>query len=366
MPLLQSTHLSDQERAHIKRYFSKPQRYIDAAYHHHFGRNLPGGLKLTRLQNIAGSNLYTRFFIFPGEDTLRIGLKSLIKGDCGMHSCELIDHKMYFHQNREDLAIDIPVYEDDGSFSHYDTNRHYLKMPLHSLDGTAKWVVNNDNFAYILKSTPLGPAPNMTLDHCLPSLYVVSYIRNGKRIDIMHPQGENLNQYLARHSLNSHEKDVLAQTLIAALQTLHEAGIVHTDINANNICIKIIERGYQITIIDDSEAYRGENTQRGRGTPGYLAPELFKTPPSITDYASLERFIHWQEAITDNRTLFDHFVADKEHYFSQDADRFSLGCVLLRDLGLTHRSAYFDQAMQLCQQEPSQRILTSRLEMSRS
>lgn len=358
MPILEKEHIANEEVAMIQRYLSCPQLYIDEQYYHYFEECLPDGLKLSAFQTIGDSRFCTRFFIFPGAPTVRIGLKNLIVGDKGEHSCTVIGYKMYFHQNADDLAQRVAVYEVDGEFSHYGTEQNYLKRPEHHLDSTVKWLITKEGVPFVLRSTPII-TPCAVISHCLLSLYLASFVRNDKRIDLMYYQGENLTQYLSNRVLNPTEKDQIAGALIAALNTLHEGIVVHTDIKTDNICVRTINGEYRVTFIDDTEAYRGENTLRGRGTPGYLAPELFIDAPSFlnTNIETIYDFIQWQQEITDSRQIFNHFIEDRERYFTQNSDRFALGLILLVDLELKAESVYFNQAVQWCSEAPQKRAL---------
>lgn len=108
--------------------------------------------------------------------------------------------------------------------------------------------------------------------------------------------GSSLSSFLEKHLLNIEEFLTLAITLVHALQELHNANIIHKDINPSNILIS--EDGKHIKLIDFSIATQlsGEelelkNPDVLEGTLAYISPEqtsrMNRSIDHHTDFYSL-------------------------------------------------------------------------------
>ena len=82
--------------------------------------------------------------------------------------------------------------------------------------------------------------------------------------------------------------------VLRALAQLHASGIVHLDVKAANVVVDA--EGAPLLIdfdvsVDDAERCRTvTNTRFAAGTPGMMAPELLRTPPSISAKADVYSF----------------------------------------------------------------------------
>lgn len=91
-------------------------------------------------------------------------------------------------------------------------------------------------------------------------------------------EGETLARYLQRGPLSSAECLRIARELASALATLHAAGVVHRDVNPNNI---MIDRGGRSVLLDFGLArgHRHSTLTRPQtllGTLPYMAPEQLR------------------------------------------------------------------------------------------
>jgi len=92
---------------------------------------------------------------------------------------------------------------------------------------------------------------------------------------------------------------ILAQVAFG-LKAIHDAGIIHRDIKANNIMLDGAGPGVRLWITDFGLAYAHESdsTLSGKasltGTPGYIAPELFtgRPPSQASDLFALGVVLH--------------------------------------------------------------------------
>ncbi|OGT30929.1 MAG: hypothetical protein A3E87_08085 [Gammaproteobacteria bacterium RIFCSPHIGHO2_12_FULL_35_23] len=92
--------------------------------------------------------------------------------------------------------------------------------------------------------------------------------------------GTRLSTYLRGHVLNNCEKLKILLAILAALQKLHQKGIIHGDLHARNILIKVVgeggDRKYKVHFIDFGFSYRMPGPARyivDAGYVGHFIPE---------------------------------------------------------------------------------------------
>ncbi len=363
------------EMAILNGYFQAPEKYLSADdYKQYFQAltHLPNGLKLTRRTYLSENNLhepiYSRCFIFPNS-SLKIPLIAHIDNDPGIHSCEQINKLLLFHQNISDDDSDDDLEDSDlpltaeqqeaqrklqTLFTQKKYRKNYLKIPDKQSLITCKEAITSDHQHCVIKITEA--VPSFAIGSCLNSLYLCPpFMRNGKHYNIMHHKGPTLHNFLLfkHHTLTSAQKDTIAACLLTELASLQAKGIVMTDINKHNICIQENSdplNPYTLSYIDDSEAFQGDNTLRGRGTVGYYAPEFFTRLP--LGIKSISNFQTWQESLTKDGTLFKQLKTTYHHHFCFATDTFALGCVLLRDLKLTAACEFYTLAQTMSDFDP--------------
>jgi eukaryotic-like serine/threonine-protein kinase len=115
-------------------------------------------------------------------------------------------------------------------------------------------------------------------------------------------QGPTLEAWLriARNQPINPEAVEIARQLISGVSALHAAGIIHRDLKPNNIMLERAGDRLNVSIMDFGLArlHQAETTTMSvgmiAGTPGYMAPELFRgEPPSeATDIFALGVVLH--------------------------------------------------------------------------
>jgi serine/threonine protein kinase len=115
-------------------------------------------------------------------------------------------------------------------------------------------------------------------------------------------QGPTLEAWLriARSHPVNPEAVEIARQLISGVAALHAAGIIHRDLKPNNIMLERAGDRFNVSIMDFGLArlHQAETTTMSKGmiagTPGYMAPELFRgEPPSeATDIFALGVVLH--------------------------------------------------------------------------
>ncbi len=165
-----------------------------------------------------------------------------------------------------------------------------------------------------------------------------------KYIEIIPYKGETLESLLLDEPEES-EKEWAGELIRACLEQVAEKGIVHTDLKPANICVL----DDVITIIDFDNAFipELEHVSDGLGTPGYVAPELFK---NIQDAAQQCEIYsrgdeHWITALK----------SDFRHLFTTATDIFALGQILLHDLDLEEDHPYYPLANRMSSIDPRAR-----------
>jgi serine/threonine-protein kinase len=122
-------------------------------------------------------------------------------------------------------------------------------------------------------------------------------------------EGETLAARIARGPLSYADSVALIGQLVAAVDALHQRGLVHRDVKPENV---MVVRGFAVLldfgIAKDQAAAASTVTQQGgaRGTPAYMAPERFFGAPAtiasdvyelaVTFYAMVTGRLPWDSA----------------------------------------------------------------------
>jgi serine/threonine protein kinase len=120
--------------------------------------------------------------------------------------------------------------------------------------------------------------------------------------------------------VSAEQRLIMAKVLMAGMNALHDAGIVHSDLKPDNVMLirdAGIVAGYRLRIIDmDFSLLAGQRApwhgDRGYfGTPGYLSPEHLRgeVPQQASDVFSLGLMLH---ELLGGRHPYRH--DDEEHY----------------------------------------------------
>ena len=379
--------ISEEEKVAIQDYFNHPERYMSDEVLASLGGALPDGSKVSRAKY---GDLPRQYIIPSGMDgeSRYIPITTTFLDDPRTHSATMLNGKIYFHQNKDDLPKKLPDdfedycevsededQEDESIVAYRAAWERVLGKPDYVLNvinlglfkKIVKYAVDIEGEDYYLKShsslvdravSMLNPA-----EQYAPQLYVGSpFFRRKffpgnietKRIDITRNSGENLNKFILAHrdEFSSIEIELLAREILRQyLFQINEKGIVHTDIKAENICVKtnrIEELRFKVMFIDWDEAFDIENpSSMGNGTPGYMAPEFFKT---------LEG---WERQLAnmkvDLRTYCNTLKSNYKNFFSKASDIYALGIVLLDDLQLEHSSPLYHFVKAMCHNTPSMR-----------
>ncbi len=114
-------------------------------------------------------------------------------------------------------------------------------------------------------------------------------------------QGDTLDARLKTPpKLSSSESLEICSQLISGVAALHSAGIIHRDLKPKNVMLEQTEQHLKVSITDFGLARlnEAESTLLGSGmvagTPGYMAPELFRgeRPSKATDLFALGIVLH--------------------------------------------------------------------------
>jgi len=323
-----------------------------------------------------------RYYLLPGDDqkyhVIPVpNIPSL--NDPEEHSATWINEEIYIHQNRDDCNFAEKKDEDEEDYLRYLKKESYQNDQVKFVVKYAV-AINREEQLVIFKSKqlpyPLDNEINQQKIYdrsyeLVPELHQAPpFIRiferpNGatviKRIDVLLYQGESLASFLNKNEdLDTLEKSHIAEALLEQyIHQIYKKSIIHTDINANNICIRQKHKNtddFIVTFIDFEQAFLITDSidcKHGLGTPGYLAPELFKT---IHDYNN-------QTAYIDNQVR-DMLHPEYSKLFSVETDIYALSCVLLFDLNLQKDSSFYHLAKAMHDTDPKQRPSVDNIKQS--
>ncbi|CAD8112261.1 unnamed protein product [Paramecium sonneborni] len=94
-----------------------------------------------------------------------------------------------------------------------------------------------------------------------------------------HYQGLDMRSWIKENSQNLEERMVaqIIFNLLTAIAHIHSRGVFHRDIKLDSILIQSQLPSILLTNFCYSETYVAESTYKKCGTPGFIAPEIFKT-----------------------------------------------------------------------------------------
>jgi hypothetical protein len=290
--------ISEEEKIAIQDYFNHPERYISDEVLAALGGGVPDGLKVSRAKRSdEDGRLIPRCYIMPsgvdGEASY-IPITTTFLDDPGTHSATVVNGKIYFHQNKDDLPKILPdnfedyceIDEDDDPenesiVAYKAVWARALGKPDYVLNvtnfglfkKTVKYAVDIEDHVFYLKSHSSlvegGVSLSKHTEQYAPQIYIgppifrrTFFFRNlqTKRIDITRDSGENLGEFMLIHrdALSSIEIELLAREILKQyLVQVIEKGIVHTDIKAENICVKMNRTEglrFEVLFIDWDEA----------------------------------------------------------------------------------------------------------------
>ncbi len=164
-----------------------------------------------------------------------------------------------------------------------------------------------------------------------------------KLIEIQPYRGETLCDFIDQEIPAQIIDDIAHNLIQEYINQIFNRGIVHTDINATNICIKEMV----ITYIDFKESFFIDALPTGKGTPGYYAPEFFKEP---TDHLrQLDIRAEGEEQ------LINALKPNFHDFFSPATDIYALGTTLIQALQLSKASPYYELAVMMTDADPVKR-----------
>ena len=124
-------------------------------------------------------------------------------------------------------------------------------------------------------------------------------------------------------TLSAPVRDLMLQTMMAALAQVHEAGIIHTDLKVPNILVVDLEESenYVIKLIDfDASAFMGDLSRGIGGTENYMAPEqiLFFDTETAEERAELAPMITDKMDIFCSGLIFHYLLSGGEYPEGED------------------------------------------------
>lgn len=383
-----------EERQAIAAYLTNTKQYVDEIYWDQaflLSSSLPNGTKVTRIKNGQYRQLLVP--IDGLAHMLRIDIIRPHSSDIEFekqHSCTFYAGKYYYHQNKfenpasleheqETLLLDDEDRDDIATFraglSSIGFAKWYqlvMRQRLYALSkknyikkikevfwvSTVKRVVDDDGHLFYLKSD-VTCSDKMTR-HAQP---IVSHLGSftlfrtwsnedqttyRKKVTVTPDLGHSLYTYLEKGFLSLTDKEHLAHLIVSTYLTeIYEKNRVHTDINPSNICIQRVHGKWVVEWIDWEESFLLDHpTQTGKGTPGFLAPEFFKSHEGFE-----QQLIFRAES---ESCFFAALKGDFRRAFTQSTDLYALGCTL-HAMCLAQDSVYVEFAYALCAYSPINR-----------
>ncbi len=382
------------ERQAIAAYLTNTKQYVDQIYWDQsflLSSSLPNGTKVTRIKN--GQH---RQLLVPTDGMghmLRIDIIHAHYSDIEFekqHSCTFYEGKYYYHQNKfenpaslehaqEVLVLDAEDNEElvtfreglspEGFAKWYQllmgqrlyalSKKNYIKKTKEPfLVSTVKRAVDDGGHLFYLKSN-VSPSEQIIryAQPIVSHLGAFTLFRTWsdeeqtiyrKKVTFTPDVGDSLYAYLEQGLLSLADKEHLAHGILSSYLTeVYEKNRVHTDINPSNICIQRVHAEWVVEWIDWDESFLIDHpAPTGKGTPGFLAPEFFK---------SQEAFDHQLVFRAESEDCF--FAAlkgDFRHEFTQSSDLYALGRTL-DTLCLPQDSVYAVFAHALCAYDPGNR-----------
>lgn len=380
--------ISDDEKIAIRAYFENPSAYAELTAE---ALPFPDYTKITRPVPNEHDELQ-RYFAIPGENgqERRIPILRPHTSDPGVHAATRVYHNILYHQNKGTLddvktltPAERPEWYSNGTESEtpsekalregenqrnaffYGVTVHYDQyVNGHDTKIVVKTLMDDSGREFRLKSRlhsgeKLDAQSVYNAFNMATELYVLKPIQKErvyaldkptyKTIEITYYQGEDLWRFLSKRELTPAQKDQLSYALLKAYLTqIAHRCIVHTDIKAPNICIKVNGDAFEITFIDYEGAfYEHASAQSMTGTAGYLAPEFFKTQADYTHQMSVRR--------TNEARYFKSLKTDYLDHFSTKTDIYALGRVLLSYIKLSEENQFFRLAQSMCAIRPENR-----------
>jgi DNA-binding helix-hairpin-helix protein with protein kinase domain len=147
---------------------------------------------------------------------------------------------------------------------------------------------------------------------------------------------------------------VLLAKCANALATLHDRGIVYSDVSPGNVLISVNREHAEVQLIDVDHLQTESTTMRpGMGTPPYIAPEVLRRRSGNTVFSDVHSFaVMAYETLTTNHPLMGDYVNNGPLEHQEDAE---LGLVPWID----HSS---DDVNRTSSGYPGKPVLTRRLE----
>jgi len=369
-------------------FLKKPEDYAESIFI----------IGLDNLEKNVEHHEYTRFFIIPqGQEKSRIipvhDISAFIENGAddawkSTHSAIWSNGEIIYLQNKLDAAIvdlqaDFNREESDesdendnsstGSFIKFveQTLKHeYLangRLPnipkvKYAKTRDEKYFTYKVRYVLLPEDGYVSPA-YYNLELFSPELYVSSTCRlteSRKQVDIMMDAGENLFDFLEHEIIDDVIRNKIAYAVIKEVQKAHIRGIIHTDIKPANLCVD--RKSLGATLVDYSEAFfiegvtENNNAGYGKGTVGYIAPELFinEADISLTTLTEVYQFCQLQEAPS-NQGITSLLKSNFSELLSQKTDIFALGCLLIRGMDLPLTSPYYALAWSMCDVNPDER-----------
>lgn len=127
----------------------------------------------------------------------------------------------------------------------------------------------------------------VSLMQVVKNLHVKPLVAGDERVNIVmgRAPGETLLDVLNKGNLTAQQRFDLSINLLKELKNIHDAGIIHRDIKPENIMYDV--KTGRVTILDYGLSRKMDNDDgKGVGTPGYAAPEVYKSDSVKSSKAS--------------------------------------------------------------------------------